>query len=221
MVKNSLNHVALILDGNGRWALSHNKPRIFGHQKGVEVINNLVTCALEDHVKFLTLFCFSVENWNRPEVEVKFLNDLFYKKIISEKTLDFLMQKKVRFKWLGFKNKMSKEVLNAIKTLENKTAKNNALTLTIAFNYGGKQDLDSKQRVSSFLPDVDLLIRTGNEHRISNFLLYHLAYAEFIFEKTFWPNYTKKIWKQNLNEYHLRKRRFGSIKLNKNKLWKH
>lgn len=215
MLRNSLNHIALILDGNGRWAKKHHQPRIFGHQQGTKIINNLIDYALNDHIKYLTLFCFSLENWNRPQNEVKFLHSLFYQKMISKKTLNFFLEKSICFKWLGFKTKLSKKLLDAIKVLEQKTAKNNRLTLTIAFNYGGKQDLDNKKRISSFLPDVDLLIRTGNESRISNFLLYQLAYAEIIFEKTFWPDYTKKTWKQNINEYYLRKRRFGSIKFKK------
>ena len=215
MRRNSLNHVALILDGNGRWAKKHHQPRIFGHQQGAKVIKHLIDYALNDCVKYLTLFCFSLENWNRPQVEVKFLHSLFYQKIVSKKTLDFFLKKNICFKWLGFKTKLSKKLLDAIKLLEQKTAKNNKLTLTIAFNYGGRQDLDSKKRISSFLPDVDLLIRTGNENRISNFILYQLAYAEIIFEKTFWPDYTKKTWKQNIKEYHLRKRRFGTILPNK------
>lgn len=210
MHKNSLNHVALILDGNGRWAKKRHKPRIFGHQQGAKIINHLIDYALDDHVKYLTLFCFSLENWNRPQLEVKFLHSLFYQKIVSKKTLDFFLKRGICFKWLGFQTRLNKKLLDAIKALEQKTSKNKQLTLTIAFNYGGKQDLDSKKRVSSFLPDVDLLIRTGNENRISNFILYQLAYAELVFEKAFWPDYTKKIWKQNINEYHLRKRRFGS-----------
>ena len=211
MSKNKLNHIALILDGNGRWAKKHHKPRFFGHKRGAEIIDDVIKFAIEDKIKFLTLFCFSIENWKRPIKEIRYINNLFYQKIVAKKTLWNLQKHQIRFKWLGFKKRMNKKLLMAIKTLEQKTNKNKKLTLTIAFNYGGKQDIDAPKRISWFLPNVDLLIRTSGEQRISNFLLYQIAYAEIIFEKTYWPDYTKKIWKRNLNDYHLRNRRFGSL----------
>lgn len=213
-------HIAIIMDGNGRWAISKNKPRIFGHKNGVKNINEIVKCAFQNKIKYLTLFAFSVENFNRPPKEVNFLINLFDKSI-NKNLQDKLIKNNICFRWIGFKEKLDSKIISKLENLMNLTKKCNGLNLTIAFNYGGIQDLQQAAKkqntdlknalLTKDLPAVDLLIRTGNEKRISNFLIYDLSYAEIIFDKTMWPDYHCENFKKNLIEYSKRKRRFGKI----------
>lgn len=221
-------HIAIIMDGNGRWASQRKMIRSAGHKAGIETIDSVLKLALKNQINYLTLFAFSTENWNRPKKEVEFLILAFKQKITNKKTIDFFVKNNIRFKWLGFKDKMPKGLINNIKSLENITKDCIVMTLTIAFNYGGKQDIIescikcSGKKItkeiflqnlsSSYLPDVDLLIRTGNEKRISNFILWQLTYSEIIFEKTLWPDYDSKTWIKNLKEFKNRERKFGAIK---------
>lgn len=223
MEKNKPNHVAIIMDGNGRWATKQKKKRVFGHQKGSDVIKDVINFALKDNVKYLTLFAFSTENWNRPKAEVNFLLKLLAKKIDKKSTADFFNENNIKFKWLGFEdNKIPLKLVQQFFKLEELTNNNSKLNLTIAFNYGGVQDIENSYKnnndlsihenmASHFLPNVDLLIRTGNEKRISNFLLYESAYAEIIFEPTMWPDYNEKVWNQNISDYINRDRRYGKV----------
>lgn len=211
-------HVAIILDGNGRWAKQQNKPRTFGHNHGTKTLITLVQKWAKDNcnVNHLSLFCFSTENSSRPKQEVKFLHELFFKTITNKKVIDFLIKNKIKFNWIGFKNNISVQTLKAIKDLEQRTNKFK-LNLNIFFNYGGIQDINqaakqknfSKSLLTSKLPDIDLLIRTSGEKRISNFTLMLLSYSELLFEDKFWPDYTYQDFKKNIAEFKLRKRRFG------------
>lgn len=218
-------HVAIIMDGNGRWAKAQNKPRAYGHQAGAKNIKNIVEAAINEKIKYLTLFAFSCENWTRPKHEINFLMKLLEKQM-NEDLIKFLNERLIKFNWIGFKEKLNKTLVNKILNIQNKTKLNNKLILTIAFNYGGKQDILNAAKLSNknttikdfdrllltkFLPDVDLLIRTSGEKRISNFLLWQSAYAEIIFEPTLWPNYNKKHFANNILEYCSRQRRFGKI----------
>lgn len=219
-------HVAIIMDGNGRWAKSQNKPRTYGHEIGAKNIKNIIEAGLDNKIKFLTLFAFSCENWNRPKHEVNFLLKLLDQRI-NKKLIDYLNDKKIKFNWLGFEKKIDKKIVKKIRELELITKHNKLLNLTIAFNYGGKQDILNAAKYSSknvtmsgfnkllltksALPDVDLLIRTGGDKRISNFLLWQSAYAEIIFEPTYWPIYNQQHFANNILEYCSRQRRFGQL----------
>lgn len=219
-------HVAIIMDGNGRWAKLNHAPRTYGHRMGADNIQNIVLAAIENKIKYLTLFAFSCENWKRPKLEVNFLMKILKDKIANPKLLAFLNKHKIQFKWIGFKDKLNIYLIRQLIKIQNDTKNNKDLILSIVFNYGGKQDilLASKlanQNISmenfnnllltKSIPDVDLLIRTGGEQRISNFMLWQIAYAEIIFEKTFWPAYNKKHFEKNILQYCSRQRRFGNI----------
>ena len=210
-------NVAIIMDGNGRWAKAQNKPRSFGHKKGFDALKQLVDDIVDSKLKinWISFFAFSVENWSRPKTEVSFLMNLF-KNSLNAKLIRNLNNKNIRFVWTGFEDKLSKSLLTKIKTVVEATKNNSGLTLNIVFNYSGKADIDqalkSKKLVSRHVPNIDLLIRTSGEKRISNYLLYQLAYSEMIFEKTLWPDYTIKNLKNNINEFVKRDRRFGGLK---------
>lgn len=221
----SLKHVAIIMDGNGRWAKRKNKPRIFGHKVGAENIKNILETAIKHKIPFLTLFAFSCENWNRPIKEINYIFRLVGERIDDE-LVTYFNKHGVCFKWIGFEDKMNIRLIKKIKWLVGKTIHNKKITLTIALNYGGKQDIlhaaklakpstTLKQFESLLLtkhtPSVDLLIRTGGEKRISNFLLWQSAYAEIIFEPVYWPAYNHQCFTNNILEYYERHRRFGNI----------
>lgn len=225
-------HIAIIMDGNGRWAKAQKKPRTFGHKHGTINISRITKKANELNVKYLSLFAFSCENWDRPTKEVDFLIKLLNKQLQDKKLIERLNKGNIKFNWIGFKDKMPSETYKIIKFLMDQTKKNSGLTLTIAFNYGGMQDIiqaakkienKSKVNPNDFLrllltkdiPFVDLLIRTGNEKRISNFLIYQSAYAEIIFEPKMWPEYLEEQFVQNIEEYNQRQRRFGVLNENK------
>lgn len=209
-------NVGIILDGNGRWATSKNQPRTFGHKKGVDALKNLVNEIVKQklNVKWLSVFAFSTENWSRPQPEVKYLIKLLSDSLSNE-LINKLQELNIKFVWTGFDDKLPKSLLTKIKTIQTKTSKNTGLILNVVFNYSGRKDIEyglkHKKLISSNIPDIDLLIRTGNEKRISNFLLYQLAYSEIIFEKTMWPNYKISNLKSNIIEYNKRHRRFGKI----------
>lgn len=221
---NQLNHVALIMDGNGRWAKQQNKARIYGHLKGIEVIPNIVETAIEQKIKHISFFAFSTENWDRSKKEVNFLLDLFFN-FLTKKNLNTIIQKGIKVKWIGFLDKMPKKLLKKIYEFELLTKNCNKIQVNLFFNYSGTKDIDEAIKKVYFnnttnvkellltkdLPPIDLLIRTSGEKRISNFALYDLAYSEMIFEKTFWPSYTKQIFLSNISEYNNRSRRFGKI----------
>ena len=225
-------HVAVIMDGNGRWAKNRNLPRVAGHRKGVEHVREMVTVCGEKGIKYLTLFAFSSENWRRPPQEVRLLMDLFLNALENE--IIKLHKNKVRFRTIGDIERFGKKITDLIHQSEALTQNNDALTLTVAVNYGGRWDiaracaelaqravrgeLDPKtireENIEPFLslagyPEPDLFIRTGGEQRISNFLLWQLAYTEMYFTPVLWPDFDRAHFEQALVSYAGRQRRFG------------
>jgi undecaprenyl diphosphate synthase len=222
------NHIAVIMDGNGRWARKRFLPRVAGHKKGVEVVRDLVkTCAQLD-IKFLTLFAFSSENWRRPEEEVSFLMTLFME--VLKREVEKLHENNIRLILIGDRSEFNTELVKQIELSEELTKKNTGLTLTIAANYGGRWDLlqavnrmvqanDNPQNYNEedlmpylsmhYAPEPDLFIRTGGEKRISNFLLWQLAYTELYFTDTLWPDFDRSCFDEAIKSYQQRERRFG------------
>lgn len=226
-MSNSLNHIAFIMDGNGRWAKKRNKKRIFGHAQGVKVIPEIIKECINQNIEFVSFFAFGVENWNRPKEEVSFLMSLITK-YATKKIVNDLNKMNVKVNWIGFSENLDKKILDAIKYVVNNTKQNNGINVNIFFNYSGTKDLNNAIKLvsnkkecqdiniknyllTSKLPPIDLLVRTGGEYRISNFALYDLAYSEIIIENTMWPDYNKQLLKNNINEYNNRHRRFGKI----------
>ena len=231
-LKNIPQHVAIIMDGNGRWAKNKGKIRTFGHKAGVESVRASVRFARKNSIKSLTLFAFSSENWKRPADEVGVLMDLFNLVLNSE--VKRLQKNGVRLRVIGDTSRFDEKLVNKIKKAEQLTADNDELVLNIAANYGGRWDIvnSAKQLAEqvtsgelqasdidesifdrytslSELPDLDLLIRTGGEHRISNFLLWQAAYAELYFTDTLWPDFDEAAFQCAVNDFSERQRRFG------------
>jgi undecaprenyl diphosphate synthase len=222
-------HVAIIMDGNGRWAKKRFLPRFAGHRRGVETVRETVKYCLKHEIEFLTLFAFSSENWRRPAEEVTLLMQLFVQALQHE--VSKLDQNGVRLKVVGDLSRFDPELRAQIISSEQKTAGNTKLTLTIAANYGGRWDIlqavnrlalvcPEKQGVwtetdlasylsMSYAPEPDLFIRTGGEERVSNFLLWQLAYAEFYFTETLWPEFDAAAFDKAIISYRQRERRFG------------
>lgn len=232
------NHIAIIMDGNGRWAQKRGLPRTAGHKQGVEACKRTVKAAKELGVQYLTLFGFSTENWNRPADEIKELMHLL-RLFLKAETAN-LHRNNVRIKMIGERSAFSDDVIEMITNAENLTRENSGLHLTIALNYGGRDeilraasqmaqyckdnDLDpsletAQEHFPRFLlttdiPDPDILIRTSGEQRISNFLLWQCAYTEFIFTDTLWPNFNKSSLEEAIQIYTTRDRRYGAVKSN-------
>jgi len=223
---NPLNHVAIIMDGNGRWGLKNKKSRNAGHKAGLIAVERVIQESIKRKIKFLTLFAFSTENWKRPKKEVNFLFNLL-ENFLSKKIDDFHKQN-IKLNILGFKNFSRKLNLRLIKA-EKKTNKNNKLQINLALNYGSKLELIeaikklnksnkkiNEKNLAQYLqtkniPDPDLLIRTGNTKRLSNFLLWQIAYSEIFFIKKLWPDFTEKDYYKIIKEYKLIKRNYGNI----------
>ncbi len=223
-------HIGIIMDGNGRWAKQRNKPRSFGHAEGIEVTKKIVKSASDLGIKFLTLYVFSTENWKRTTEEVSFLMTLIHNHLKQE--LEFYRQNRIRIKLLGDITGLSKTIQQDILDSEKMTDSFEGLTVCLAINYGGKDAIlrsvkkiiENKEEASSVsdeliskymdipeLPDADLIIRTGGEKRLSNFLMWQSAYSEFIFSDTLWPDYTKEELIQNIIDFQNRTRRFGAV----------
>lgn len=222
-------HIAVIMDGNGRWARKRFLPRFAGHTKGVEVVRDMVRACLELGVEYLTLFAFSSENWRRPQEEVSLLMQLFVKALQQE--VEKLNRNGVRLRVIGDLSRFDEALQGLIRQAEADTAANDRLHLTIAANYGGRWDiLQAANRLSlaqpekqgqwlesdlesylsmAFAPEPDLFIRTGGEERISNFLLWQLAYTEFYFTPTLWPEFDRAALDQAIASFRQRERRFG------------
>jgi undecaprenyl diphosphate synthase len=217
------------MDGNGRWAKKRFMPRIMGHQRGVEIVREVVRQCIELGVEYLTLFAFSSENWRRPPDEVKFLMGLFMEALKREAVK--LHENQIRLVMIGDRSRFEPALLEQISAAEKLTQHNSRLTLTIAANYGGRWDmLHAVQRLlavhpekavhiseedlapylsMSYAPEPDLFIRTGGEQRISNFLLWQLAYTELYFTDTLWPDFDRKAFARAIDSYRKRERRFG------------
>ena len=225
-------HVAIIMDGNGRWAAERGLPRVEGHRQGVETVRRIVEASMELGITHLTLFSFSSENWSRPEQEIYDLFGLLRRFV--RRDLAELHKNGVKIRVVGSRNGLEDDILRMLDDAVELTRNNTALNLTIAFNYGGRDEIaraaqriaeDAKQgvlapedvtqdRFASYLdtaglPDPDLLIRTSGELRLSNFLLWQLAYAEFVFVDVYWPDFTKELFEAAISEYQRRNRRFG------------
>lgn len=221
-------HIAIIMDGNGRWAKKRLMPRISGHRRGLESVKTVITQCQKLNIPFLTLFAFSTENWLRPTQEVDFLMSLFQDSIKKESSS--LIKNNIRFKLIGDRKPFPKKLIDKIKDLENLTEKNTGLTLSIAINYGGRWDIVNAVNVYrkknhfkkpftqknliqnlslNFAPDPDLLIRTGGEKRISNFLIWQFSYTELYFTETLWPDFNEKAFTSALIEFQKRERRYG------------
>jgi undecaprenyl diphosphate synthase len=225
-------HIAIIMDGNGRWAKKRNQSRDYGHKKGKESVKKIVEACAELGIKNLTLFSFSTENWNRPKLEIDFLMELLL--LSLNKEVKSLNKNNIRFKAIGNLEKFPKKVTSYVKKVIKETQDNNRMTLTLALNYGAREEIVNAIQVigdkvknnlislknidesvinqhlyTHYLPDVDLLIRTSGEKRISNFLLWQIAYAELYFTKKLWPDFSKKDLYKAIVNYQKRERRFG------------
>lgn len=224
-------HVAIIMDGNGRWAQKRGLPRTAGHQAGVQSLKQICYACGDLGVKHLTVYAFSTENWHRPSTEVNFLMELFRRFLRSE--IQELEKKNVQVKFLGRKAGVDAGLLEEIVEVEKRTDKNDGLILRVCFNYGGRAEIVDavremiekgmapeeidEERVRDFLytrglPDVELVIRTSGEQRLSNFLLYQSAYAEIVFTQVYWPDFSKEHFIAALREFQNRERRFGRVK---------
>ena len=227
-------HVAIIMDGNGRWAKERGLPRNAGHRRGIERIKGIVNAARELGIKAVTFFAFSTENWNRPKEEIDMLMRSLNK--FLDRQIDELNKNNVRFKVIGKEKPLPEYILAKIKKTEDITEGNTGVTMVLALNYGAKQeivdavkkftnsvlkgeasvdDLDmelfSRYLYTAGLPDPDLLIRTSGEMRISNFLLWQLSYAELYFSKKYWPDFKRSDFEKAIEDYQKRERRFGTI----------
>ena len=223
---NPLNHVAIIMDGNGRWGLKKKNSRNAGHRAGLNTVEKIIKETIKNNIKFLTLYAFSTENWKRPKKEIKFLFNLL-ENFLKDKIED-LNNQKIKLKIIGKKN-FSSELNNLLKISEKKTFKNKRLQINLALNYGSKVELINafkelkknkevinEKNLEKYLqsrnsPDPDLLIRTGDTKRLSNFLLWQLAYSEIFFEKKLWPDFNEKDYNKIIKKYKSIKRNFGDI----------
>ena len=223
---NPLNHVAIIMDGNGRWGLKYRNSRNAGHKAGLNTVEKIIKETIKNRINFLTLFAFSTENWKRPKKEINYLFGLLENFLINR--IEDLHKQNIKLKILGLK-KFSPKLNKLLNISEKKTSKNTKLQINLALNYGSKSELInafkkikknkaiiseknlSKNLQTKNIPDPDLLIRTGNTKRLSNFLLWQLAYSEIFFEKKLWPAFNAKDYNKIIKEYKSIKRNFGKI----------
>ena len=224
---NLIKHVAIIMDGNGRWGIKNKGSRNSGHRAGLNTIEQIIEETVKQKIKYLTLYTFSTENWKRPQKEISFLFTLLENFLL--KKLDNLIKNEIKLKILGNKKKFSNKLQNLLNESEKKTYKNKKLQINLALNYGSKSEIinavkilnKNKQKISEKniennlftknVPTPDLLIRTGNTHRLSNFLLWQLAYTEIFFEEKLWPDFKKSDYKKIINKFKSLKRNFGAI----------
>ncbi len=223
---NPLNHVAIIMDGNGRWGLKYKNSRNAGHREGLNTVERVIKSSIKQKINFLTLYAFSTENWKRPKKEIKYLFNLLETFLINK--IDELHQKGIKLKIIGIKN-FSKKLNTLLKESEKKTQNNKKLQINLALNYGSKNELInafktlqknrvpineknlSKYLLTKNIPDPDILIRTGNTKRLSNFLLWQLAYTEIFFEKKLWPDFNERDYNKIIKKFKNIKRNFGKI----------
>ena len=223
-------HIAIIMDGNGRWATERNKPRSYGHQEGVEAVRRITSECTRLGVKFLTLYTFSTENWNRPETEVAALMSL----VLTSLEDEIFMKNNVRFRVIGDIDRLPRDVQEKLMETMDHTAGNTKMTMVVALSYSSRweiteavkniaadvkngklsesditEELISKRMTTNFMPDPDLLIRTGGELRISNYLLWQIAYSELYFCDTYWPDFSEDDLHKAIESYSSRQRRFG------------
>ena len=224
---NPIKHVAIIMDGNGRWGIKHKNSRNAGHRAGLNSVEKIINECLKTNIKYLTLYTFSTENWKRPKKEINFLFNLLENFLTNK--IDNLIKKNIKLKFIGEINKLPKKLKALIKKSEFKTSKNLSLQVNVALNYGSKNEIVQsiknikKKRIiinkenidknlfTKNIIDPDILIRTGNTQRLSNFMLWQLAYTEIFFEKKLWPDFKVSDFKKILNRFKIIKRNYGSI----------
>lgn len=225
-MQNIPQHIAIIMDGNGRWATAKGKPRSYGHQAGVETVRRITSECTRLGVKYLTLYTFSTENWNRPADEISALMGL----VLSSLEDEIFMKNNVRFRVIGDMGRLPEVVQQKLRETEEHTAKNDAMTMVVALSYSSRweitkavqdivkegvspeditEDMVSEHMQTSFMPDPDLLIRTGGEQRISNYLLWQIAYSELYFCDTYWPDFMEEDLHKAIESFQARQRRFG------------
>lgn len=220
-------HIAIIMDGNGRWAKERGLKRTAGHEQGAKTVRAITEHCAKTGIKYLTLYAFSTENWSRPKLEVEYLMKLLEKYLKSE--LEIYLKNNIRFKAIGDLSRFSKKLQETIKDIETKTLKATGLTQVLALNYGSRDEITravkklneqkleiSQENIQNCLdtkdiPDVDLLIRTSGEVRVSNFLLWQIAYAEMFFTNTYWPEFSTNELDDIISDFGKRERRFGGI----------
>jgi len=220
-------HVAIIMDGNGRWGIKNKNSRNLGHKAGLKTVETIIKASVKNNIKFLTLYAFSTENWKRPKVEIKFLMNLLETFLIEK--INNLVNQGIALKFIGDLKKFPKKIQDQLINAQNKTKKNNKLKLILALNYGSKNELINAMKLINYnkmkinetsvhnflytkgIPDPDILIRTGNTNRLSNFLLWQLSYSEIFFVKKMWPDFNERDYKNILEKFKKIKRNFGNI----------
>jgi undecaprenyl diphosphate synthase len=223
---NSIKHVAIIMDGNGRWGIKHRKSRNLGHKEGLKAVEKIIKTTIKNKIKYLTLYAFSTENWKRPKKEINFLLKLLENFLLNK--ISDLNKQNIKLKIIG-KKQFSKKINKLLDKSEKKTFKNKRLQINLAINYGSKSELIyafnainnnkkkinekniSKNLFTQNIPDPNILIRTGNTQRLSNFLLWQLAYSEIFFEKKLWPDFNENDYNRILKKYKKIKRNFGNV----------
>ena len=225
---NQLNHVAIIMDGSGRWGLKKKRSRNYGHLKGLKTVENIIKSSINKQIPYLTLYTFSTENWKRPEKEINFLFDLIRKYI--KKNLNKIIKQGIKVNVIGVEKKLPSDIIKNIKIIKKKTLNNKKITINLALNYGSKEEIISackkflltknkKLDVNNFqdmlytknIPDPDILIRTGGTRRLSNFLLWQLAYSELFFVDKMWPEFNDTDYSNIIKKFKQTKRNFGSL----------
>ena len=224
---NQIQHVAIIMDGNGRWGLKHKNSRNLGHKAGLNTVEKILKETIKNKIKFLTLFAFSTENWKRPQKEISYLFNLLEEFLL--KKIEDLNKNQIKLKIIGNKKKISTKLKKILQNSEKITKNNNRLQINLALNYGSKDELlntflilkkknikitlenVSKNLYTDNIPDPDILIRTGNTKRLSNFMLWQLAYSELYFEKKLWPDFTVNDYNRIIKSFKKIKRNFGNI----------
>ena len=224
---NPIKHVAIIMDGNGRWGIKNKGSRNLGHRAGLNSIESVIEETIKQNISYLTLYTFSTENWKRPKKEISYLFNLLEKFLLNN--IEKLIKKKIKLKVIGNKKKFSLNLKRLLKRSESDTFTNKKLQINLALNYGSKEELlsamksisktkdkfneknISKSLYTKGIPDPDILIRTGNTKRLSNFLLWQIAYTEIFFEKKLWPDFKRKDFRKIINDFKNLKRNFGSI----------
>ena len=221
-------HVAIIMDGNGRWGIKKKKSRNYGHTKGIDVVKNIIDEAILKKIKYLTLFTFSTENWKRPKTEIKFLINILEHYV--KKELDNLIKKNIKLKVIGNLEKFPKSLIQKLRKAEKLTRLNDKIQIIIALNYGSKEEIIhtvkklnnlsikinekniSENLYTKNVPDPEILIRTGNRKRLSNFLLWQISYTEIYFVNKLWPDFTRKDFSNIITNFSKVKRNFGGVK---------
>ena len=224
---NPVKHVAIIMDGNGRWGIKNKNSRNAGHRAGLNSVEVVINECLESNIKYLTLYTFSTENWKRPKNEINFLFNLLENFLINK--IDKLIKKNVKLKFIGEIHKLPSKLKKLIRNSEQKTSKNLDLQVNVALNYGSKSEIINSIKIinkkkmkfneininknlfTKDMPDPDILIRTGNTQRLSNFMLWQIAYTEIFFEKKLWPDFNLNDFRKIISKFKLLKRNFGSI----------